>query len=157
MPKAPRTLSATLRTSRQLEMPWRANSAKSGQACRTMLNGNPVRALPLPARSAALRPWLSRKPGSDSKNGFWLNWMVGPALGLIGVQIFCFRRFCQPLIHIEPQGTQQIAREGLQEFRAPAGRGGIPPSRRNRSAKSPQGPGRFSPIAVAMVLAMSRR
>ena len=41
--------------------------------------------------------------------------MVGPALGLIGVQIFCFRRFCQPLIHIEPQGPQ-VAREGLEEF-----------------------------------------
>src|SRR3954468_3125495 len=40
MPKAPRTVSATLKKSRQLEIPWRANNAKSGQACRTMLNGN---------------------------------------------------------------------------------------------------------------------
>ena len=40
MPKAPRTVSATLTKSRQLAMPWRANIAKSGQAWRTMLNGN---------------------------------------------------------------------------------------------------------------------
>ena len=74
---------------------------------------------------------------------------------LIGVQFSCFRRFCQALIHIEPQGPQ-IIREGLQEFDA-AERGGIPPSCRNRAARSLQGPGRHSSNAVAIVLAMSRR
>src|SRR3954453_16097816 len=71
MPKAPRTVSATLTKSRQLVMPWRVNRAKSGQAWRTMLNGNGrwgERAPPV--SPAALRSWLLRKPGSDSKRGF---------------------------------------------------------------------------------------
>src|SRR4051812_38184784 len=41
--------------------------------------------------------------------------MVSLTLRLIGARIYCFRRFCQPLIHIAPQ-SPQIAREGLQKF-----------------------------------------
>src|SRR3954447_22521936 len=41
--------------------------------------------------------------------------MVSLTLRLTGARIFCFRRFCQALIHIAPQ-SPQIAREGLQKF-----------------------------------------
>src|SRR3954468_11561944 len=68
MPKAPRTVSATPTKSRQLEMARRANIPKSGQAWRTMLNGNGLwGARFVSGPSASLRPLLSRKPGSDSK------------------------------------------------------------------------------------------
>src|SRR4051812_10199505 len=41
--------------------------------------------------------------------------MVSLTLRLIGARIFCFRRFCQALIHIAPQ-SPQIARKDLQKF-----------------------------------------
>src|SRR4051812_3655869 len=41
--------------------------------------------------------------------------MVSLTLRLIGARIFCFRRFCQALIHIAPQ-RPKIASEGLQTF-----------------------------------------
>src|SRR3954469_20865292 len=41
--------------------------------------------------------------------------MVSLTLRLIGARISCFRRFRQPLIHIEAQGPQ-IARESLQKL-----------------------------------------
>src|SRR3954447_21461887 len=41
--------------------------------------------------------------------------MVSLNLRLIGARIFCFRRFCQALIHVEPQAPQTV-RESLPEL-----------------------------------------